>query len=1533
MAIDRFQDENILLNSKQPVENVPLYDTSDIVKLGSPFPSGYNGGYTGDELTNMTFGNSITEIHVYSGDNLLQSIENNKTTTITENGEPFIKLTPELDVRITGAEKGYYSIVYNFLTPTQGIIPPNNNKYLRIERISADGTEIELLTDNSDYIRSLYYLEKEIAKRATDPTYSFNYVLNFGSNDLAVIADVSFESNAAARAGYKTEKIAFPTDIFNGWIQFNNPLRGYDPSVLPYHSDGIKEVVHSISQMNDNPGIPDGKEGVRITNAETTFIPSFRDFRDGEYYYIEVANFMDLVTDAPGWYYPKLFKPTGQGWDTHVNLPGLRATGRVAKFIPTIVTDTNGNKTVELKQETETVGGVTKKIYYDNKLDNTETFYDIVPGRIYTGDTPEDDDKFLIVKFFDDTLIKPKLEKVVVKLYKPLNPALESKLCSIDLLNNNSYIERLLLYPFKKIITIGDFSPPNWKVDLGNYGGSKGTDLKSWNDLLDANLSTSQQIVNKYMSSSFGEMDMNVDYSELDNFVHYSSAVERVKNFKYKIQLIESYDARIATLNDVSGSHALTNISQSIDRKNNVISGFDGFEYWMYYESTGSLYTHYSSSIYQVSPWPKQTVYPLVLESSTSATAETYYNSLIDTSTTYDVFNDSRLTKLIPQSLASDELNLEYLLFIDMIGHHFDITWSYIKKLTSLNTREEHPHDGIPNELLYSVAKAAGWQLSHGKQTSELWKYAAGKDQSGNPIQSGSLASKSDEQINYEVWRRIVNNLPYLLKTKGTRRSIKALIATYGIPSAFLNIKEYGGPIIEPDETSIRPIYEHDKFVYKVKMDDSANYISVPWGNINDLNPNTYVLDTPNPIDTIELQFSHTLTGNKHVLLSKSGSASNKVDFLVLLEPQSAVSQNGNIHLYLSGSGGYKSASISDVPVFDNKMSSLFLKRKSIGTATSYTLHYRRQRNGEIAFRKSASISVDPADFAILSTYNTTWTGSGTFTVGNASLPGSGVPSLWGSSNYINGFVQEIRYYTDPLNDTVMDDHTLSRMSYHGNAPTSSYFDLKFRFLPSSELKVITNPHSVSSKHPNQNIITIENGLTLSASIVGVASDNLNGVTDTYYTKVPSAGANNILNNKVRVESSTLSGILDPDHKKENSRYDSAPVDSNKVGVFLSATNMYNEDVLNHTGFFTIDDYIGNPDSRNGYHDTNVELEHLRRQVFKKYSSKNLINTVISILTRFDFTVFQQIKQVLPARVDYDYGILIEPHILERPKVTSNSSISYTRPQHDTTIKIIDGISPVGSYDTYNGTITSDNIYTVTASREDIASVGSASLTPQYAPAVYKYTILNYSASYDMGYGVGWVTGSNGPWNYNVLGATTINNTLALHAKTENYFYSSSLSASMKLYYSSSLSPAQTSTDGQSLAMNNLKFNGCKVSSDSLTTNSPDTPDGLPVIEVFPADPNVLIVTAPLAQGSLTIDSNTGLQLIPLQDTIAYGNMLFQQKPEYDSVVSAFKQEIQSMSDFEEHRVDEFDLNYTQQLDNQLVEDNRQALFDNTNTI
>ena len=49
----------------------------------------------------------------------------------------------------------------------------------------------------------------------------------------------------------------------------------------------------------------------------------------------------------------------------------------------------------------------------------------------------------------------------------------------------------------------------------------------------------------------------------------------------------------------------------------------------------------------------------------------------------YDSFNDSRLRNMIPIHLQEDERNEEYITFVDMIGQHFDIQWSYIQSLTT----------------------------------------------------------------------------------------------------------------------------------------------------------------------------------------------------------------------------------------------------------------------------------------------------------------------------------------------------------------------------------------------------------------------------------------------------------------------------------------------------------------------------------------------------------------------------------------------------------------------------------------------------------------------------------------------------------------------------------------------------------------------------------------------------------------------------------------------------------------------------------
>jgi len=1425
-------------------------------------------------LTQQLLNQSYVHKHIYSENNLLHSsvspLQYEVTSEDKANYTYDILLTPEKDVRKADVPRGTYNIVYNFLKPF--------SSKLRIKNISADSTEIELEVDNSNYsLKRLYDLVN------SSKNYKDNLVLNFGKNNLFTITDISFANNEVIGEQLRWPK--HPSGKYNG----------LDVTYFPSEEDSDRNIWIEVYK------------GTRLTTGRAT-------------------SFTPIVDE--------------QTWQV--------------KFEP--LRDVNGTRIFFSKNSQE----FDRRYEIESGLRVSDDIFD----NIYYGTHP-----FSKFKIFNPyTSDTNKIKNVVVKLYTELPTEFENRTPKISLSLREDYIERILVYPYIKEETYDNFSYANFNIDMGNYGKSQGTDLKTWNSLLDTTLSTSQQIVDKYLSGSIGNTTLNIDYSNFKNFVNYSSAVERVKNLKYKLELIESYDSRINTLNLISGSSALTNISQSLQRKSNVISGMDGWERWMYYETTGSLYTHYSASSYVINPWPHYDEFPKKLYSVTSSQAISHYNGLIDSASIYDTFNDARLTKTIPSSMAEDPLNLDYILFIDMIGHHFDITWSYIKALTSINEREEHPYDGMPNELLYDVAKSMGWKLTHGKDRSDLWKFAAGTDKFGNYAQTGSLQTKPDEQINYEVWRRIVNNIPYLLKTKGSARAVKALIATYGIPQSFLSIREYGGPAIEDK----RHIWEHDRFVYHLRM-DTDNYITAPWDKIADIDPQTYLNRDPNPIDTIEIQFQQNLIRTSSLLHKGS-------DFAVLLEPTSRTSGKGNIHFYLSGSNGYKSASIEDVPVFDSKMGTLLVQRETsvddITQNNEYKIQYRKNRKDRISTSKSASIDINGSTE---SSYNAAWTGSGTVTFSNT-LPTSNTPSIWADAEYMSGSIQEIRYWGQPLKDIVVDEHTLSRESYHGNSATSSYFDLKFRFIPDSQLKNVSESYDgILSQHPNQRITGSESGYILSASLFSFESDDLRGVTEEYYTKVPSAGANNIMNNKVRVESNRLTGILDPEQKKEKSQYDSAPVDSNQVGVYMSATKMYNEDIYNHTGYFEIDDYIGNPDRRPGYTEQNEELDYVRRQVFKKYSSKNLINDTIDMLARYDFSVFEQIRQTMPARVDYNSGILIEPHILERPKVKSKTNLSYTQPQYDVVItNEVPVISEYIHYDTiitaprsesaeyihydtvitaprsesaeyihydtiitaphkniqsskhdYTSSIDTTELRNIIAQKDDVESVGNPTIRNMYSPSTYRYTILNYSASADIGFGSGWTTGSNGYWNYNVTSSNAVVGKPSKYALKTIYFYNTELSASLRLSNSSSLVPASVSTDELPLSLENLRYLGCKMTSDSLTTNSPDTPDGRPVIEIFEADPNVLIYTSQTAEeGNLDVDTSTNLPTLKLEDLKVNDDIKWSREQEYKEAVAKFRKEIEKLIQIEDGRRIKFDLRYEEERIRFELEQQRREEFD-----
>ena len=143
---------------------------------------------------------------------------------------------------------------------------------------------------------------------------------------------------------------------------------------------------------------------------------------------------------------------------------------------------------------------------------------------------------------------------IVVKLYEKLSPEI--------LVKQQLWIVEEVADPIIDKITIEPQVEPKPKTNIRgpNYnvrgvGGDPGeTGLESWNDLLSTNASTSQQLINKLISGSLDGAEINVDYRQFENFIHFSSAKERLKNFKYKLQLVEQYDNEIKTLGSTGGA-------------------------------------------------------------------------------------------------------------------------------------------------------------------------------------------------------------------------------------------------------------------------------------------------------------------------------------------------------------------------------------------------------------------------------------------------------------------------------------------------------------------------------------------------------------------------------------------------------------------------------------------------------------------------------------------------------------------------------------------------------------------------------------------------------------------------------------------------------------------------------------------------------------------------------------------------------------------------------------------------------------------
>ena len=349
---------------------------------------------------------------------------------------------------------------------------------------------------------------------------------------------------------------------------------------------------------------------------------------------------------------------------------------------------------------------------------------------------------------------------------------------------------------------------PNYKVATKNKVGQT-TPYYNYENLLESPISSSaQKLASWYQDKA---ISINVDYSNFSNFVHFSSAVERVNNFYYKLQLIESSSINIANQNTILyGDSNVIASSISAEQKiiDTVIKNFDTYEYFLYFESSSWA-------------WPKRTSsQPYVPYSLTSSQARNFLGGIdvVPTATTqsllfsasyYDSTNKDLFHNSIPQYLLDDSSNEPFILFLDMVGQHFDNIWIYYKDVTNRFKATNNPNTGISMDMVADALKGLGMKLYTNTNVSDNLYYTlfginpdgsllppTGSEKItaiGGKYVTSSIATLSAETIQDEIYKRLYHNLPYLYKTKGTLDSIKALINIYGIPQDILTIREFGG--------------------------------------------------------------------------------------------------------------------------------------------------------------------------------------------------------------------------------------------------------------------------------------------------------------------------------------------------------------------------------------------------------------------------------------------------------------------------------------------------------------------------------------------------------------------------------------------------------------------------------------------------------------------------------------------------------------------------------------------------------------------
>lgn len=429
---------------------------------------------------------------------------------------------------------------------------------------------------------------------------------------------------------------------------------------------------------------------------------------------------------------------------------------------------------------------------------------------------------------------------VLFKLYEPLpvNVVSKSKFTVLERIGTpvRFQIDRVVEIVESPMLTLKE---PNFNVDVPEVSNGI-SEYYNYNQLFSFPLSSSYyQLYSLYGEDS---AQISIDHEDFSSFIHFSSAVERLENFRYKLTLLKHYRDQQNRLSEINPNDPGTVKYDELIQ--GILTNFDHYEKFLYFSNSSKA-------------WPKQSisVKPYVNLDPENPIAQAWWSNMLSQAQEYDDHNEDILVNSIPFGIRENEVNEPYVIFIHMIGQHFDNEWIYAKAVSDKYKADNRLDFGISKDLVKDALSDLGIKLCESNQNlSDIFDlcnydgtYDTGSESSVNVFKritatsmtlpqvydgeysgevilpsgrldgeyaywTGSIGITADggpaysewfgklgiqpvfiDDYRKEIYKRIYHNVPFLLKTKGTSRGLRALISCFGIPQDILTIKTLGG--------------------------------------------------------------------------------------------------------------------------------------------------------------------------------------------------------------------------------------------------------------------------------------------------------------------------------------------------------------------------------------------------------------------------------------------------------------------------------------------------------------------------------------------------------------------------------------------------------------------------------------------------------------------------------------------------------------------------------------------------------------------